>query len=520
MNNAQGRDTDPTGGKFVPAVDALLQNQEQLRALNDAFPMPMMVVDGDDVIVGANALAHEALAVDVGRLAGHHVAEFGTPGDEGMARLVAELKSGGTLRRIELRTMRADGRSTWVIASAQPYSVHGSTHSLVTFQDISELKRKEQALTDAYQEAERTIRARMRFLAAASHDLRQPLQALALFSSVLDHHVTTDKGRGILQSMKTSLRGMEEMFDSLMDMSKLDAGVMKAEPQVFLLNDIFEHLETVYVPQAQAVGLQLTIVPSSSVVRSDPRIITRNIGNFLSNAIRYTRTGHILLGARRRGSFLLLSVLDSGPGIADNQRLEIFREFHRGDQSIDCARGAGMGLGLAIVLRLAALLNHRLDVRSIVGRGSCFSIEVPLAEEWCSLPDRTEIEVPPPPEIGGAIVVVVDDDPSIQASLKMILSDWGCRAVVVDNPMEALDILQRDHLRPDVILADLHLREADAGLNAINAIRTACGSDTPAFLFTGDTEAMNIPTPIPILRKPLDPMRLRILLATALERQG
>jgi two-component system, sensor histidine kinase len=503
-------------------LEALLESEERLRALNEAIPLPMMLISGDGVIVGANSAAHEALAIEPNTLTERAVSAFGMVGDEGMKRLIAELETGGAPRRIELRLVRGDGRPVWMIASAQPYSIRGQTRTLLTLQDISDLKRKELQLTEANEEAERTIRARMRFLAAASHDLRQPLQALALFASVLDHHVSSDQGRSIVRSMKASLRGMEEMFDSLMDMSKLDAGVMKAEPQVFMLNDVFERLDSVYTPQAEAAGLRLRIVPSSAVVRSDPRIVTRILGNFLSNAIRYTRTGAILLGARHRGNFLHLTVYDTGPGIPDSQRLEIFREFRRGDPSTTCGRGGGMGLGLAIVQRLAALLNHRLDLCSIMGRGTRFAVEVPLAEEWT---DITSHGGTPPqadernaPVIAGATVVVVDDDVDIQTGLMMILTDWGCRPVVADTAEAAVAVLASNHLRPDVILADLHLREKGAGVEAIRLIRAASHTDAPAFLFTGDTEPSTSPTPFPVLRKPLDPVRLRTVLAEALGR--
>jgi len=482
-------------------------------ALADAMPLPLLTVRVDGTVLFANGLADEALGVEPGGLIGRNVLDFGFDGDEG-GGLSGMLAAG--VRRTELRARRADGRPLWVLASAQPVAAEGDARALLVFQDVTEIRLRESALTEANEEAERSIRARMRFLAATSHDLRQPLQALALFASALDHHVHSPQARTILQSMKISLRGMEEMFDSLMDMSKLDAGVMKAEVQVFLINDVFEQLETTYGPQAEAAGLELRVVASSAAVKSDPRMLARILGNFLSNAVRYTRRGRILMGVRHRGGNLSIGVSDTGPGIPESQRLLIFREFCRGGLPSVSGHGGGQGLGLAIVQRLARLLGHRLDVRSEVGRGSTFAVEVPLAEEWC-VADAATDEADDGREVIGATVVVIDDDRDIQDGLEMLLSNWGCRAVVADTAERALAALDSRHLTPDVILADLHLQEKGAGIDAIHAIRAITGGKAPAFLFTGDTEIPDR-AEFPILRKPLDPLRLRAVLADALGR--
>ncbi len=497
------------------------ETEERLRALVEAVPLPMLTVGMDGTILRANAAAHQALGVPPGDLAGRPTQDFHFAGDEGADRLCAALRGMGEPQRVELRVLRADGLPLWVLASVRRFTVQGGTRSLLTFQDVTDLKRKEEALTQANEEAERSIRARMRFLAAASHDLRQPLQALALFTSALDNHISTPQGRTIVQSMKTSLRGMEEMFDALMDMSKLDAGVMKAEPQLFLVNDVFERLEANYGPQAAAAGLELTVLPSSLAVRSDPRLLSRILGNFLSNAIRYTRQGRILLGAKLKGGAAVLRVCDTGPGIPDDQRLAIFREFHQVSQPSLSGRGTGMGLGLAIVQRLARLLDHRVEVHSVLGHGSCFGVTVPLVEDWFPLPDGAAAESDEVREVQGATVVVLDDDPDILDGLEILLANWGCRPVVAESAAAALAALAGRRLRPDAVIADLHLHAANAGIDAINAIRAAEGRAVPAFLFTGDTEATGGASHVSgfsVLRKPLDPARLRSLLPDALGR--
>jgi PAS domain S-box-containing protein len=496
------------------AQDKLTESEANQRALTEAIPLPMLTVAMDGTVIDANTAAHEALGVAPGRLVNRPVSDFAGSDDPGHERMCDELLRAGASERIELRARKDNGEPLWLMASARNFTRGEETRSLIVFQDVSPLKRKEQALTEANEEAERNIRARMRFLAAASHDLRQPLQAMALFASALDHHVASPQGRSIVQSLKTSLRGMEEMFDSLLDMSKLDAGVMRADTHVFLVNDVFEQLEATYGPQAEAAGLDLRVVPTSLAVRSDPRLVARVLGNFLSNAIRYTRRGGIVLGVRRRGADARLMVVDTGPGIPEEQRLEIFREFRQLQGGVS----GGTGLGLAIVQRLARLLGHRLEVHSCVGKGSTFGIAAPLAEDALPAP-ATEQDVQDwTPAVAGATVVVIDDDLDIQEGLRMILEDWDCHPIVAASAGEAVAELGRAGLKPDVILADLHLLHENSGITAIHQIREYSGIPAPAFLLTGDTEAAAGmgDNDLRVLRKPLDPMRLRSLLAGAL----
>mgnify|MGYP000953369435 CR=1 FL=1 len=512
--------TDLTGQRA--SQERLEESEERLRAVMAAIPLPMLTVRTDGIIARANAAAHETLAVAPDGLPGRLVTDFVLPDptDPGRLALRDALEASGEAHRIEMRARRADGALLWVLVSGRRFTVRGETRFLVVFQDVTDLKLKERQLTEANEEAERNIRARMRFLAAASHDLRQPLQAMALFASALDHHVATPQARTIVQSLKASLRGMEEMFDQLLDMSKLDAGVMRAEPRQFLLSDVFEQLEMTYAPQAEAAGLEFRVVPSSLAVVSDPRLIARILGNFLSNAIRYTRSGKVLLGARPNGDRVRLVVCDTGPGIPENRRLEIFREFSQVNPANQGERGEGTGLGLAIVQRFALLLGHRLDLRTIEGKGSAFSVEVPrAAEEWIPVDEEEQEDVAR--DVSGATVVVVDDDRDIQDGLELLLEEWGCRPLVAANGPDSLRLLDGDHIRPDLILADLHLSGGASGLAAIAAIRSRTGGDVPALLFTGDTGAgaeMANAGAVRILRKPVDPMRLRAAMAEALGR--
>jgi|AGTN01.1.fsa_nt_gi PAS domain S-box len=494
------------GGPAAPFGDAFAE----------AVPLPMMIVGMDGVIRCANQAAEDALGV---RLPGRQVEDFAAGDEVPETSLCHRIQVQDSVQRVEIRARRPDGRALWLLASAQRFQRGGEAGYVLVFQDVSALKLKEQRLTEANEEAERNIRARMRFLAAASHDLRQPLQAMALFASALDHHVATPQGRTIVQSLKTSLRGMEEMFDSLLDMSKLDAGVMKAEVQTFLINDLFEQLEVTYGSQAEAAGLDLRIVPSSVAVKSDPRLLARILANFLSNALRYTRSGGVLLGVRHHGSRARVAVYDTGPGIAESQRLEIFREFSQGQCTPAQGRGNGVGLGLSIVQRLSRLLNHPLDVRSVPARGSVFAVEVPLAEEF--MPEtHDDADGDESQDLSGATVLVMDDNVDIQRGLKLLLDEWNCRAVVATSADEALALLAARGAAPDVILSDLHLGAENGGIGAIETVRARTGARAPAFLFTGDTGASTEileEADLLVLRKPVAPMRLRLLLGSALK---
>ncbi len=481
----------------------------------DALPMPVLVVDAGGVIVEANAQAQAMLLAE--RLIGRRLSDFIDFEDDW-----PPTRRVGTTHRMERLVRSGNGaESGWALVSAAPLATEQGEGAIISLADVSDLKRKEQGLIRAKEETERAIRAKSRFFAAASHDLRQPLQALALFSTALEMHVSTPAARNILSSIKLSLSTMEDMFDTLLDMSRLEAGVLKAEPEVFLINDLLERLEVEFAPQAARKGLALRVVPSSAAIHSDPALLGRILRNFLANAIRYTRAGKILLGCKRRGGNLLIMVGDTGVGIAEDQRLAIFEEFFQGAEG----QGAtGLGLGLAIVQRLARLLSHRLALRSRLGHGSIFSVEVPMTEAPIPPSGEDDEDEEALGDLSGSVVLVVDDDPAVRAGLTVLLSDWGCSVTVVPSGAEALARVAKEKLMPDVILADSRLQQGGGGARTIEELRKAIGWEVPAFLFTGDTdmrgeavESVGKALP-PVLHKPLSPLRLRAALAAAMGR--
>lgn len=395
--------------------------------------------------------------------------------------------------------------------------------SLLVAVDLSDFDRRIEQERRKTEAVERAAKSRMRFFAAASHDLRQPLQALALFISVLERYVGRE-GANVLSAAKTSLHSMEEMFDALLDMSRIDAGILEPHPAVFMINDVLEQLELEFAPQAMQAGLELRVVASSAAVRSDAAMLTRILRNFLSNAVRYSARGRILMGCRPSGNHLRIEVWDTGPGVSEELRDRIFEEFFRGPGT-DTGGQPGVGLGLAIVQRVATVLGHRLGIRSHPGRGSMFSVTVPRAlDSDVDADERAAGGEASTPDLAGRTVVVIDDDPQVLTGLRLLLEGWGCRSVVAPDAETAVRELGEQALRPDVILADLRLGGDTCGVAAINRIREAAQDEVPALLLTGDTDAGALqeltPGQFPRLTKPIAPARLAVVLAEALGRRG
>ncbi len=505
------------------AVEAKCRHDEAwLRAFTDAIPLPMLTVYPSGVIGRTNQAGADTLGVAPEDLPGHALDAFlladEPESSEPGSSFWKTLRTHGVAHRLQVRARRADGEVLWFLASAREFVVEDEHKYVVVFQDVTRLKDKEQELIAANEEAERNIHARQRFLASISHDLRQPLQAMSLFAMVLENHVSTPQGKKVVRSLQASLCNMEEMFNSLLDMSKLEAGVMKAEPRIFQLSDIFELLETTYRPQAENAGLSMRVVPTSVTIRTDPRMLERILGNLVSNAIRYTPKGRILLGVRRHGGSVRLLVGDTGPGIPESQRLQIFREFQQGSAPVANGRSGGVGLGLSIVQRMTSLLGHAVSVHSVEGRGSLFSVEVPLVEDQRNFKDTAEDSpVEDTRMLGDATVVIIDDDWRIRDGLRELLESWQAHPIAAATGDEALRILNKEGRKPQAILADLHLRGGLGGVSIIHTLREKMGVEAPAWLFTGDTEAPeDIPGAGRVLRKPLNPATLRGLLADAL----
>ena len=371
-------------------------------------------------------------------------------------------------------------------------------------------------------EAQHANIGKSKFLAAASHDLRQPLHALTLFTTALDERITFPEVRRIVDSINICLRALERLFNALLDISRLDAGVLQPDRGDFPLDVLTEHLVNEYTPEAASKALRLVRIPSALVVRSDRALLERILRNYLSNAIRYTQRGEVRIAAVPTNGDVRIDVTDTGIGIDPSQHRAIFHEFHQlGNPERD--RTKGLGLGLAIVERVARLLGHPISVESAPGRGSRFSVTVPLGDAQAVVaPSSLAIELQQGLE--NLCVVVVDDEISVRDGMATLLQQWGCRAIVAGSEDEAVDALQGGP-SPDAIVVDYRLRAERTGLQAIARLRAIHGSDIPALIVTGDTAPETLREVLAsghsLVHKPLRPAVLRTFLRKAhLNRPG
>ena len=379
----------------------------------------------------------------------------------------------------------------------------------------AELEHSRAQLASARDEAVTANAAKSRFLAAASHDLRQPIHALRLFAEALGEGDDKLRMREMARRIRDSADSLTAMFDELLDLSRLESGAVEARLTEFPLGPLIDQLVAELEADATGDGIGLRRVATSAVVRTDPMLFRRILQNLLVNALRHTERGRVLIGCRRRGGELRVEVWDTGPGIPENKRSEVFREFTQLDQK---RRSEGLGLGLAIVERLTRLLGCRVELESEVGRGSVFRIWVPL----CSPRSNTRPSVSSAPVVGGMasrMVVVIDEDLQILESMRVLLEAWGCDLVLARTAQDALEGLAQRGRTPDVIIADYSLDEGETGVDAIEEIRRACGERVPAFIITGETDRDVLErvrlAGLAHLTKPIPPARLRAALAFA-----
>lgn len=435
------------------------------------------------------------------------------PDDRSMiAGHLASAGEGSSGNDVEFRIQRKDGGVGWAAVSWQPI-LDGDMNALgfrTSMRDISERKKAEDALRRAIDEAERAGNAKSRFLAAASHDLRQPMQAISMFVGALAHMKTDPESAEVIDSIRKCLRNADELLDALLDVSRLDAGVFTPNPRDFAVADLLEMLETAYQGTAAEKGLRLRTVASDAIVRSDPVMLGRMIQNLVSNAIRYTERGGVLVGCRRRGRNLMIEIWDSGVGIPEDQLELIFEEFYQ-LRNPERDRTRGLGLGLAIVRRQSRLLEAPVHVRSRVGAGSVFSVQVPLAEP-CG-PKAVAFPVSGPiGRLEGHMLVAIDDEPLQLEAIRAFLSTSNCTVVTGKTPMEAAAKLKGARHLPDAIIADYRLRDHMTGVEAIGLLRERLGAKIPGILLTGDTEPARIleaqSSGYALLHKPIEPVRL------------
>lgn len=418
-----------------------------------------------------------------------------------------------------LRILNRDGEETWQHWTDR--AVFDDNGRIVEIQgvgrDITETKLAQAALAEAKDTAEQASAAKSRFLAAASHDLRQPLQALAMFVNVLSGRDVDDKAQQLIQRIRDCSDALERLLGSLLDISKLDAGLFVPQRREFDIGEVLERLCSEILPLAEDKGLDLRYRPCRIVVDSDPGLLDRLLRNLLTNAVRHTVEGGILVAARRRANAIRIEIWDTGVGIADDQLEIIFEEFHQvGNPARD--RREGLGLGLAIVQRLADLLDHQVDVTSTEGRGSRFAVTLPSAE--AAIQHGFSAGELDGGDVAGAVVVGIDDEADIRDALGMLLDDWGYDAVVASSAIDAITKLEASGKMPDLVVADYRLKQGHTGADAILAIRHVWGGRVPGFLLTGDTGPDRLreaaASGFEVLHKPIQPDRLRQMVAASI----
>jgi signal transduction histidine kinase len=378
---------------------------------------------------------------------------------------------------------------------------------------VGQLQQQFSLAEQARTRAESASRSKSLFFAAANHDLRQPLHSLGLFATALRNGNVDESGRRMIDQILQCTESLEQLFDNLLDISKLDAGQIEIKKEIIAINLVFDRLRSTFSGPAQDKGLKLIVRRSRAMLMTDPTLLFRVLSNLIANAIRYTEKGGVLVACRKRGGKVSVEVWDSGIGIPAEQHERIFEEFYQlNNPSRDRTRG--LGLGLATVRRIVQLLEHPLHLRSNAGRGSRFSIEVPLADPNKIHSAAATIEQKIPNLIGGKLIVVIDDEESVRLGMQSLLESWGCKCITAMDADEALQSISTR--APDFIIADLRLRGDLNGIDVIRDLRAKLGNGIPAVLISGDTAADQLrkvsAAGLTMMHKPLKAVRLRALL--------
>lgn len=387
---------------------------------------------------------------------------------------------------------------------------------------LAELSVTNTELAQARQVAEEANRAKSRFLRAASHDLLQPLSAAKLFVSHLGDFARDPHQRQMIESIEANFDSAEELIHDLLDIARLDSRTPVVKPAPVSIGRLFQRLASDMQALSVARGIGLTFVTSSLTVQSDPIYLRRIAQNLITNALKYTLTGRVLVGARRRHGLAWLEVHDTGPGIAEADRERIFHEFER----VPGLEQPGTGLGLSIVERACRQLGHPVELHSRVGAGSCFRVGLPVVEGLCLIPEakrsRGAEDMAP---LAGHTALVLEDDPTMRHAFAIVLQGWGMTVLTAASTAEALTLLAEGAPRPAVLLTDFDLGAGDTGNAAIVALRKALGAEIPAVIVTGEhsaalTTGASEGLGVGVLRKPVAEVELRAAVAALLRGRG
>lgn len=525
------------------ASDALRHNRDLLQSAIDHVRQGIAVFDKELNLICWNRQFRHLLNLP------ENQGRVGVPLSELLRQVLA--KNGYNDDRIEDELVK---RISWLSLDFRPYHEQLISRGIildvrsskmpdggivVTFADISETVDAQSALVQVNETLEKRVEERTaalttlnaelehakaeaeaanigktRFVAAASHDILQPLNAAKLFAASLVERTTGHEDEKLVRNVDASLEAVEEILNALLEISKLDAGAMRAVITDFPIEEILSPLRTELTPVAHAKGLKLTILECSLTVSSDRQLLRRLVQNLLTNAIKYTPSGRILVGCRRLGGQLRLEVFDTGPGIPTNKQETIFQEFIRLNDT--SSEQTGLGLGLSIVKRIAKVLNHDLTLTSKVGFGSRFAVRLPISQIQTVAQKPVRTKPVSTAGLGNLTVLVVDNDTAIIEGMTVLLSGWGCRVVSANDQQQTFKHINNNALQIDIVLADYHL-DKGTGLELIKDIRLHTGLNLPAILITADRSepviAATKKLDIGYLRKPVKPAALRAAIA-------
>jgi PAS domain S-box-containing protein len=466
------------------------ESEAYFRVLIESAPDAMIIADDAGEIVIVNGQAERMFGYDRAEMIGNKI-EMLLPdrireshlGHRDTYAAEPSLRPMGT--GLDLVGQRKDGSEFPVEISLSPVSTPKASFVSSVIRDVTKRKRMEQEIIEARQEAERANKANSAFLAAASHDLRQPVQAISLLNGALRRTVKDERALEMIEHQENSLTAMTNLLNSLLDISRLDAGAVIPEFEEFPMQRLIDRLSAEFARQASHKGLEFTSVPCKSFVRSDPNLLSEVIQNLVSNAIRYTDKGKIGLKCIERDGQCCVEVEDTGIGIEKEHQKAIFKEFHQVK-----SRGGnkeGFGLGLAIVKRLTDLLEHTIDVDSDPGRGSCFTVTMPVVGPVGAHAEEDEDGHAVAEESASGLVMLIEDDVNVANAWGLLLEAEGYRVATAASATEARALINHLDEAPSLIVSDFHLLDGSTGVEAVSDIREHYALNIPAFIVSGDT---------------------------------
>jgi two-component system CheB/CheR fusion protein len=472
---------EPNMKRSLPSLDFIV----------DAIRSPLVILDEDLCVTLANQAFYRLFAVNPTELIGKRLPAVGGPwlGAAELGEFFASVAAGSQNIRdrvIEITVPRLGTRVLQLSATKAGEELGKTRHVLVTMDDITERKHDEAESISAKWRAERAKFRQAQLLAAASHELRQPMHALGLMRAVLAKMLEKNgdaKALSLLAQIKETADAMSGVLGTLLNVNQLEAGVVRPEKEDFSIDGLFERLRVEFAYHAQAQGLGWRVVPCKSFVHSDPHLLEQIIRNLLSNAIKYTSAGKLLLGCRRRGDKLRIEVWDTGRGIPESEISSIFREFHRLDNTAG-ERRRSFGLGLAIVRRFCDLLGHIVYVHSRPGAGSVFAVEVPLAQKTQGALSQHQLLRPIPSLNRSATILLVEGDPKTREMLDRLFTAEGHRVLAAGERKEALALVPAT-IKPDIVIAGYQLPDGSTGPQIATQVREALGRKVPAVILTG-----------------------------------